>query len=305
MLHGLFNEVLDHQSGPRGGDAEFFSGMLMAMARRDFEDGDVLNFRTMLSPEPLMGPRGYPLLLAEGETANGRTPLIDRQHPHDLFMELSVSYSHRLGIDDAACSSTPACRESRRSARPPSCSSAVGAGLDPLPAHHPPLAGLPPYITEGVATAGWTHPLLEGGDCRASAAASPTRTAGTSEACPRLDSTSARVSWNPSDSLQALQEGPGPMIHSPEKLRADQLNERRWSASAIYTTSTWAQPACGRPPPPGAARSARTGSRPTPGCSRPPTSRGFGPCSPALSGWGPMSWSRPARCARWASCRSA
>ena len=26
---------------------------------------------------------GYPLLLGSGETANGTTPLIDRQHPHD------------------------------------------------------------------------------------------------------------------------------------------------------------------------------------------------------------------------------
>src|SRR5262249_48321365 len=40
--------------------------------------------------------RGYPLLLASGETADGVTPLIDRQHPHDLFMELSAAYSHRL-----------------------------------------------------------------------------------------------------------------------------------------------------------------------------------------------------------------
>src|ERR1700753_1665375 len=56
----------------------------------------------MLSPDPLMGPRGYPLLLATGETADGKTPLVDRQHPHDLFMELSASYAVKLwGVDSA------------------------------------------------------------------------------------------------------------------------------------------------------------------------------------------------------------
>src|SRR5260221_8838671 len=44
-----------------------------------------------------MGPSGYPLLLASGETANGRDRLIDRQHPHDLFMELSASVSQNIG----------------------------------------------------------------------------------------------------------------------------------------------------------------------------------------------------------------
>jgi hypothetical protein len=48
----------------------------------------------MLSFDPAtVGKRGYPLLLQTGETADARTPLIDRQHPHDLFMELAASYS--------------------------------------------------------------------------------------------------------------------------------------------------------------------------------------------------------------------
>ena len=53
----------------------------------------IVQLRASLSPDPLMGRRGYPLLLASGETANGVDPLVDRQHPHDLFMELSASYS--------------------------------------------------------------------------------------------------------------------------------------------------------------------------------------------------------------------
>jgi hypothetical protein len=70
--------------------------MLMGMARRPLGDG-TLQLKAMLSPDPLMGPRGYPLLLASGETANGRDRLIDRQHPHDLFMELSASVSQNIG----------------------------------------------------------------------------------------------------------------------------------------------------------------------------------------------------------------
>ena len=40
-----------------------------------------------------MGAEGYPLLLQTGETADGIMPLIDRQHPHDLLMELGVEYA--------------------------------------------------------------------------------------------------------------------------------------------------------------------------------------------------------------------
>ncbi len=96
MVHGIINGVYDTQSGPRGGDKGFGAGMVMGMASRDVGDRGRLQFRAMLSPDPLMGPPGYPLLLQTGETANGRTPLIDRQHPHELFAELSVSYSYKL-----------------------------------------------------------------------------------------------------------------------------------------------------------------------------------------------------------------
>ena len=96
MGHGVLNLVYDHQSGPRGDDKLFASGMLMGMARRPVGNG-TLQFKAMLSPDPLMGKRGYPLLLASGETADGETRLVDRQHPHDFFMELSASVSQNIG----------------------------------------------------------------------------------------------------------------------------------------------------------------------------------------------------------------
>ena len=56
----------------------------------------------MVSLDPTMGKSGYPLLGQTGETADGTTPLVDRQHPHDFFMELATSYSVQLGEDSAA-----------------------------------------------------------------------------------------------------------------------------------------------------------------------------------------------------------
>ena len=93
MYHALFNLVYDHQDGPRGGDKTFVNGMFMGMAQRPLGDG-TFGLRAMLAPDPFMGPNGYPLLLATGETADGRTHLIDRQHPDYLFMELATTYSY-------------------------------------------------------------------------------------------------------------------------------------------------------------------------------------------------------------------
>src|SRR5690348_18178447 len=75
--------------------------MFMAMGQRPAGAG-TWGVRAMLSLDPLMGKRGYPLLLQTGETADGTTSLVDRQHPHDLFMELSASWSHALDERDSA-----------------------------------------------------------------------------------------------------------------------------------------------------------------------------------------------------------
>ena len=65
----------------------------MGMAQRQLGES-TWNLQATLSPDPFMGANGYPLLFATGETADGRTHLIDRQHPHDLFMELATTYSY-------------------------------------------------------------------------------------------------------------------------------------------------------------------------------------------------------------------
>src|SRR3982074_219052 len=91
MTHGFANLIYDRQGGPRGDTKTFSTSMLMVMGQRSLREG-TLGLRGMASLDPLMGKRGYPLLLQTGEAANGQ-PLIDRQHPHDLFMELAASYS--------------------------------------------------------------------------------------------------------------------------------------------------------------------------------------------------------------------
>lgn len=97
MFHGFADVTHDDQGGPRGDDMVFSSNMLMGMAQRRLGAGR-LGIRAMLSAEPAtIGKDGYPLLLQTGETADGTTHLIDRQHPHDLFMELAATYSVSRG----------------------------------------------------------------------------------------------------------------------------------------------------------------------------------------------------------------
>src|SRR5919201_229062 len=101
MTHGFANLIYDRQGGPRGGSKTFSTSMLMVMGQRDVGENGTLGARAMVSADPLMGKRGYPLLLQTGESANAQ-PLIDRQHPHDLFMELAASYSYPLGERSSA-----------------------------------------------------------------------------------------------------------------------------------------------------------------------------------------------------------
>ncbi len=225
MAHGVGNFVYDHQAGPRGDDKAFFSGMLMGMARRPLGNGTV-QFRAMLSPEPLMGKRGYPLLLATGETANGIDPLTDRQHPHDLFMELSASISQNLG---------------------PSSSVFLYGGLPGEPAFGPPafmhresIMDSPEapishhwldstHISFGVLTAGAVLDRVKIEVSRFNAR-EPDQHRWDIETAP-LDSTSVRLSWNPTRTL-ALQGSWGD-FKDPEQLEPG-LDQKRLSASALY-----------------------------------------------------------------------
>lgn len=101
MAQGFVDAIYDRQTGPRGGEKVFAESMAMLMANRPLGPGTI-GLRGMISLDPIMGKSGYPLLAQSGETADGATPLIDRQHPHDFFMELATSYSVQLGDSSAA-----------------------------------------------------------------------------------------------------------------------------------------------------------------------------------------------------------
>lgn len=85
----------DATTGARGASQLFSNNWLMVMARTRLLGGQ-LAARVMLSAEPwTLVDGGYPLLLQTGETDEGQ-PLHDRQHPHDLFMEVALSYQREL-----------------------------------------------------------------------------------------------------------------------------------------------------------------------------------------------------------------
>lgn len=100
MLHGFLFGQYDWQEGPRG-DTQWGSlNWAMIMASRELGGGQ-LQFRFMPSLDPwTVGRCGYPMLLQSGETCGGE-PLVDRQHPHDFFMELSAIYDRAVSSNVA------------------------------------------------------------------------------------------------------------------------------------------------------------------------------------------------------------
>src|SRR5436309_9125361 len=89
MQDGIVFAELNHQGGPRGGNEFVVPNWWMGMASRKLSRGQ-LTFTGMLSLDPAtVGKDGYREILQAGEALNGR-PLIDRQHPHDLFMQLAA-----------------------------------------------------------------------------------------------------------------------------------------------------------------------------------------------------------------------
>ncbi len=176
---------------------------------------------------PIRGSKGYPLLLATGETADGKTPLVDRQHPHDLFMELAATYSRPISDDDnlfvyAGLPGEPAFG-------PPAFMHRVsGVDIPEAPITHHWLDST--HVTFGVITGGWVHgPFkLEGSVFNGR---EPDQHRWDIEAH-ALKSWSARASWNPSANW-SLQASVARLV-GPEQLEPG-VNQNRVSVSAIYT----------------------------------------------------------------------
>jgi hypothetical protein len=95
MAHGVVFAGYNQQGGPRGeGKAESVNS-LMLMEQHKLWSGSIL-FREMFSAESLTAPHpGFPELFQTGETYHGQ-PLIDHQHPHNVFSELSFFYTRPI-----------------------------------------------------------------------------------------------------------------------------------------------------------------------------------------------------------------
>ena len=226
MVHGYAWASWTDQGGPRGSREAFVQSMAMIEASRPVADGVDLTLRSMLSADPLMGERGYPNLFASGETAHGLA-LIDRQHPHDLLMELSGRIDVASGAGShlfvyAGLPGEPALGPSAFMHR-------GSARFDPeAPITHHWFDST--HISWGVVTAGYAtrHWQVEASGFKGR---EPDEDR-TNIETPRLDSWSVRATWNPTPSWSA-QVSYG-TLHSPEALHP-QEDERRLIASVSYS----------------------------------------------------------------------
>jgi hypothetical protein len=231
MIHGSFFARYDNQDlfkqGTRGGHQFDVPDWFMAMTQRKIGDKGLFSINTMFSFDPfLVGPGGYPLLYQTGESYKGK-PLVDIQHPHDLFAELSANYTQKLAenADISASFGYPG----EPALGPPVFMHRLSAMDDPdAPlGHHYQDAT---HITFGVATLGFriSNVKLEGSIFTGR---EPDEYRYNFDPM-RFDSYSVRLSYNPSKEW-ALQVSNG-WIKSPEVLEPLQ-NVDRFTASAIYT----------------------------------------------------------------------
>jgi hypothetical protein len=98
MQDGIVFAEFNHQGGARGGDEFVAPNWWMGMATRKTSRGQ-LTLTGMLSLDPAtVGKDGYREIFQAGEALNGR-PLIDRQHPHDVFMQLAAVW--RIPVNES------------------------------------------------------------------------------------------------------------------------------------------------------------------------------------------------------------
>ena len=116
---GVARLLFNGQGGPSGRKGAESSNWNMFHAQKDLGPGR-FSFMLMNSLEPATFPiPGSPELFQTGEAYQGQ-PLVDHQHPHDFFMNLSATYRQQLGERPrSGCSWRP--WASPRSGRPRSC----------------------------------------------------------------------------------------------------------------------------------------------------------------------------------------
>jgi hypothetical protein len=92
MLHYTVFITYNQQGGPRGEGKAESTNYFMFMEQHRLGAGTLL-LQQMFSGESLTSPHpGFPQLFQTGETYHGQ-PLVDHQHPHNVFAELSALYT--------------------------------------------------------------------------------------------------------------------------------------------------------------------------------------------------------------------
>ncbi len=225
MAHGYVWGVYTDQSGPRGDDKAYVQSMAMLSAERETGWGRV-QLKSMPSLEPLMSNRGYPNLFATGETAGGE-PLVDRQHPHDLFMELAGRVDVNVG--DSASLFLYGGPVGEPALGPSAFMHRGSARYNPeAPITHHWFDST--HITYGVATLGLATPKLQL-EGSVFTGREPDERRWNIEK-PRFDSWSVRATWNPSPRWSA-QVSHG-FLKNPEFLIHPGENEHRTTASVHF-----------------------------------------------------------------------
>jgi hypothetical protein len=226
MTHGaLFPRYVSSGSlrGDRRADAP---NWVMFMGTHSISASSQLSYTAMVSADALTeNQSGYPLLFQTGETAHG-APLHDHQHPHDLFSELAVDYSARVGKTSSAylylgypgepALGPPAFMHRRIAYDMPE--STIG--------HHWQDAS---HIQFGVATVGFAPSSRFKLEASTFTGREPDEVRTNFDPL-HLDSYSQRVSWNPSDNAAA--EVSYAFIKSPEVSVAG-IDQHRLVASLL------------------------------------------------------------------------
>lgn len=233
MLHGnlflRYNNQDFTKKGLRGGSEVDAPDWIMLMAQHHVGQNGLFHYNVMASLDaPLGGNNGYPLLFQSGE-AYKRQSIVDHQHPHDLFSELSVSYSQALSEKAdvfvyLGYPGEPALGPVAFMHRP----SAMDNPDAPI-SHHWVDAT---HVTFGVATIGVRY-----GDFKLEGSSFTGREPDENRYDfdkPRFDSWSGRLSYNPTENW-ALQVSQG-FITSPELLHPGE-DVNRTTASAEYSKS--------------------------------------------------------------------
>jgi hypothetical protein len=98
MLHGYAFLTVNRQGGPSG-DREFESqNHFMLTAMRSLWGGKVSLLGTFALEPATIPPRGSSELFQRGETYRN-VLLVDRQHPHDLFVQVAAAWEKSLSKD--------------------------------------------------------------------------------------------------------------------------------------------------------------------------------------------------------------